>query len=241
MTKHPSHGGDGPWRAIFFDAGNTLLRPWPSVGHIYAQTARRHGLALTVEWVERRFQSAWRSRHDLSKPRNDHHERRWWKVLVKRVFGERFAPRAFNAFFDELYDGFAHPRHWRFFPDALSTLRAVRRRGLRVGVVSNWDTRLLRLSDRLGLTKEVEFLLVSSVEGVAKPQAELFRRALAKAGVAAEEALHIGDSLVEDYWGARGAGLHARLLHREAAPPKRVSVITSLRDVVALLPVKNRT
>ncbi|HMU75129.1 MAG TPA: HAD-IA family hydrolase [Elusimicrobiota bacterium] len=221
-----------PVRAVFFDAGNTLLRAHPSVGHIYTRAARRHGLRLPVAWVEERFQAAWRDRHRHALPKNDNAEKLWWRKMVRRVFGARFAPRAFDTFFNDLYGRFAHPRHWRLFDDALPTLRALRRRGFRLGIVSNWDSRLVTLSEKIGLTREVEFLLVSSLEGVAKPDPTIFERALARAGVAPHEALHVGDSLREDYLGARAAGLSALLLERHGPGPQGISTIRSLEAVV---------
>jgi len=51
-----------------------------------------------------------------------------------------------------------------FLHRATATLRALRGKGYRVGIVSNWDTRLVALAERIGLTKEVEFLLLGPFE-----------------------------------------------------------------------------
>ncbi len=219
-------------KAVFFDAGNTLLRAHPSVGHIYTKAAGRHGLRLSEAWVEDRFQTAWRDRHRHALPKTDRGEKLWWRKMVRQVFAARFAPRAFDAFFEDLYGRFAHPRHWRLFDDALPAIRALRRGGQRVAIVSNWDSRLVALAERMGLTKEVEFVMVSALEGIAKPDRKIFHRALARAGVAAHEALHVGDSLREDYRGARAAGLSALLLERSGGGPPGVTTIRSLMDVV---------
>ena len=90
----------------------------------------------------------------------------------------------------------------------------------------------MTLSEKIGLTREVEFLMVSSLEGVAKPDPTIFERALARAGVAPHEALHVGDSLREDYLGARAAGLSALLLERHGPGPQGISTIRSLEAVV---------
>ena len=220
-------------KAVFFDAGNTLLRPYPSVGHIYAKTARRHGVRLTSAWVEDRFQTAWRERHSPHHLKDDHADKAWWRALVQRVMGERMAGRKFHIYFEDLYDLFAHPKNWRLFPDALPTLRALRRNDLTIGIVSNWDSRLLILSERMGLTKEVEFVLASAVEGVAKPDRRLFKKALTLARVAANEALHVGDSLKEDYEGAQRAGIRALLLDRHGPPVPKVLYFISLKEVLS--------
>lgn len=221
-----------PVKAVFFDAGNTLLRPYPSVGHIYAQTARRHGVRLSSARVEERFQLAWRQRHNPRHLKSDHADKAWWRALVHRVMGTHFSDPKFHRYFEDLYHRFAHPKHWRLFPDALPTLRALRQKKVTLGIVSNWDSRLLVLSERIGLTKEVAFVLASAVEGVAKPDRRLFQKALKQAQVSAEEALHVGDSFKEDYQGAKKAGLRALLLDRHAPPMPGVTTIRSLRDVI---------
>src|SRR5512133_1823564 len=49
-------------QAITFDVGGTLLEPWPSVGHVYAEVAARHGLpGLAPEALNRQFHAAWRA------------------------------------------------------------------------------------------------------------------------------------------------------------------------------------
>lgn len=219
-------------RAVFFDAGNTLLRAHPSVGHIYARTAQRHGVRVPAAAVDQRFREAWKDRHDVLLLKSDRAEKDWWRKIVGRVMGSHFAPRAFHRYFEDLYSRFAHPRHWRLFDDALPTIRALRGKGYRVGIVSNWDSRLVTLSERIGLTKEVEFLLVSAVEGLVKPDHRLFHRALSHAKVEPHEAVHVGDSLQEDYHGATRAGLSALLLDRHHPGPSGIHTIQTLTEVV---------
>jgi len=230
--KSPKSKKTSAITTVFFDAGNTLLRPHPSVGHLYARTARRHGVRLPVSVVEARFQEAWKGRHSVDKLKNDRAEKLWWKDVVHRVMGEHFTPSAFRTFFNDLYGSFAHPAHWRLFQDALPTIRALRQKGRRVAILSNWDSRLVQLSESIGLTREVDFVMISSLEGLVKPDRRLFHRALKKANANPEETLHVGDSLREDYHGATGAGLSALLLDRQGVGPAGVNTIQSLREVL---------
>ena len=105
----------------------------------------------------------------------------------------------------------------RFHPlpgvrDALIELRAL---GLRLVVVSNWDLSLHERLDETGLAPLVDGALASAEVGVAKPDPAIFLRALEIAGVGAEEAIHVGDSLVEDAAGAAAAGIRAVLIGRD--------------------------
>jgi putative hydrolase of the HAD superfamily len=88
-------------------------------------------------------------------------------------------------------------------PGAFAAVRRLQLRGLALCVVSNWDIGLEDHLARLGLSLPV---VTSAEAGAAKPQPEIFRAALARLGVEAGRALHVGDS-PEDEAGARAAGL----------------------------------
>lgn len=158
--------------------------------------------------------------------------------MVKEVFDGRIKGSRFNDFFDELYDIFARPGTWRLFSDSLSTLRGLKQLGLVVGIVSNWDSRLFRLCDGLGVSRHVDFVLASAVVGTAKPGRRIFSEALRLARVTPGEAVHVGDSFTEDYWGARRMGLRALLVCRHPKPPSNAVVIKRLSDVMKFIAVK---
>jgi putative hydrolase of the HAD superfamily len=100
------------------------------------------------------------------------------------------------------------------FPEVPDALRELRSLGLRLVVVSNWDVSLHERLAETGLDALVDGAVASAELGVAKPDPAIFAHALALAGVSAEEAVHVGDSAVEDVEGARAAGLRAVLLAR---------------------------
>ena len=117
---------------------------------------------------------------------------------------------------------------------ALSTLRA---RGHRLVVVSNWDVSLHEMLARTGLRALVDGAISSAEAGVAKPDPEIFRRALVLADAAPQGALHAGDSLEQDVAGALAAGLRPVLVVRAGSPgrvPGGVCVIGSLDELPAL-------
>ncbi len=116
--------------------------------------------------------------------------------------------------------------------DAAPALRAARERGERVVVVSNWDASLPAALASAGLAPLIDAVLTSAEAGVAKPDAAIFERALALAGVAPEAALHVGDSLVEDVQGARRARISAVWCNRHGEPvPDGVPAIASLVEL----------
>ena len=122
------------------------------------------------------------------------------------------------------------------FPDAEPALRALRERGLRLLAISNWDVSLHEQLAATGLTELFDDVVSSAESGVAKPDPEIFARALARAGVAAGSAWHVGDDLDADVAGALAAGLMPILIDREGSvtPPPGVRVIASLAELPAL-------
>jgi HAD superfamily hydrolase (TIGR01549 family) len=105
---------------------------------------------------------------------------------------------------------------YRAFEDVHRTVDALRDRGVKLVVVTNGasDTQREKL-DVLGLTDRVDAIIVSGELGVAKPDPAVFEAALAAAGVSADRAAHVGDSLHADVGGARAAGITAIWLNRE--------------------------
>jgi len=214
-------------RAIFFDIGGTLIHPWPSVGEIYASTARRHGLNVTAGQIENAFRESWVA---LKRPGMTVSRKEWWRALVFRTLGQEN-----EACFEELYERFGHAAAWRVYPDVEDTLRDVRARGLRVGAISNWDERLRPLLGELGLVARFDSITVSCEVGAEKPVATVFQAALRAAGVAAVEAIHIGDSHEEDVRGGQAAGLRAVLVKRDGGDAQECASIRDLREVVKIV------
>ena len=120
-----------------------------------------------------------------------------------------------------------------------SALPLVRRRGLRVGVLSNAPSNLIEFLERLGIAPHLDFTVVSALEGVKKPDRRIFEAALADAGVQAGEALMVGDSLKADVEGALAVGMRAVWLRRSgdapAVRPPSVPIIARLHELPPLI------
>src|SRR2546421_1591307 len=124
-------------KAVTFDVGGTLIRPWPSVGHVYAEVASRHGCAnVAAETLNTHFATAWRAK------KNFDHSRRAWLELVEATFAGLIEENSVQGFFDDVYARFAAAEAWRVFDDVHQTLQELQRRRLKVAIISNWDERL---------------------------------------------------------------------------------------------------
>ena len=229
-------------RAIFFDAGGTLFRPFPSVGHHYSAVAARHGCHIGAEEIEAAFRRVW-SEHDkigdLRSHSDEKIEKEFWRRIVTAIFKDFKGLKAFDPFFDELHDLFAEPGVWKLYPEVEEVLRSLKEQEFILGMVSNWDSRLLKLCEGLGINRYFDFKVISAVFGAAKPSPKIFEEALKKANVPAGEAVHVGDSLEDDVRGAHLAGVRAIWLDhsdRHATLTKDhqnfVTVIRNLRELI---------
>ena len=215
-------------RAVTFDVGGTLIEPCPSVGHIYADAAARHGWkGLSVPMLNRRFAEAWGALKSFNYTRSE------WAALVEATFRGVIEGPPSRALFDDLYARFGRREAWRIFDDVVPTLETLAARGFKLGVVSNWDERLRPLLRRLKLHGYFDTIVVSCEAGCAKPAAGIFELAAERLALARETILHVGDSPALDALGARAAGFQALALRREA---KRAAAgqIKSLRQLCDL-------
>lgn len=207
----------GDPKVVFFDAAGTLFEVRGSVGEIYSAIARRHGVEVSAPELERSFDAAFRAKSAEGLARaaaGPRAERDWWRELVRQVLGGRMPPAVFRGFFDEVYEFFRTRRAWILYEDTAPALAILRGRGYRLGVISNFDSRLRDVLAGLGIGTYFERVVFSWQVRSAKPDGRIFRHALELMGVSPREALHIGDSVEEDVRGARGAGMRAVLLDR---------------------------
>ena len=213
-------------RAITFDTGGTLIQPWPSVGHIYAEAAAEQGFGkISADRLNVQFAGAWKHRQHFD------YSRKSWLGLITETFSGLMPEAIAPAFFDALYRRFERPEAWRIFDDVWPTLQELRRRGVRLAIISNWDERLRPLLRALELERFFETLTISHEVGHTKPDSEIFHHAAQALGIPAAAILHVGDSRREDFAGARQAGSTALLLDR-ARDSRTRDEIVSLKDLI---------
>lgn len=128
---------------------------------------------------------------------------------------------------------------WRVpLEGAHEAVTALRRAGLRTGVVSNADGRAAALLAAAGLAPALEVIVDSHLEGVEKPDPEIFRRALARLGVPAARTVFVGDIWSIDGEGSRAAGLRPILLDATGGYAdlacERIATLAELLDRLGL-------
>jgi len=206
----------GRFEAVLFDAGDTLIRLTGSGTELLHEAAATLGSSLdpdTANQVWQRVLDRGSSAEELAKGRDlspERHREVWTELYTAAGCEQLVAGLS-----DRLYERTVAAESWEAFPDSVPTLRAVRARGVRVGVVSDTGFDLRPAMDRLGLMPHIDAVLMSYEQGVCKPAASVFRAACDRLGVRPGRALMVGDNPLTDS-GAVTAGLYAFLL---PAPP----------------------
>ncbi|HRK61973.1 MAG TPA: HAD-IA family hydrolase [Candidatus Omnitrophota bacterium] len=234
MTNHLLHG----IKAVFFDAGGTLLYPYPSVGEVYARVASNHGVQACQEKLNQVFREVWNQKDGLAMAAltDEKSEKNWWREIVRETFRPFNSFNNFELFFEDLYDQFASPATWRLFDETHSVLAACKEKELKVGMISNWDRRLIQLCESFQITEYFDFMLISALFGKAKPHRDIFDEAVRLSGFRPEECLHLGDSLEDDVQGAMSAGVKAVWIDRHARGRDKteahaIRVISNLSEI----------
>lgn len=204
-----------PVRAIFFDAGNTLLRMNYPV--IAAELAGR-GAVVAVEAVQR---AEWRARVRLdadllARPPGASTESRRTTSQYLRFLLQELGLRdeALLAAMTEWRRAYNLPVGlWNVAdPEADAALRLAREAGLAAGVISNSNGSVRMALEAVGLAGHLDFVLDSTEVGIEKPDPRIFALALERAGLEPPHAVYVGDLYSVDVLGARAAGLDAVLL-----------------------------
>ena|ERR1700682_6213027 len=235
-------------RAAFFDAAGTLFEPREPIGRTYARLAREFGVDASEAAVAAGFRQAFGDAPGLAfGPGHATHElrrleREWWRMRVAETFAALGSFADFDAYFDSLFNYFASPSHWIADNEAARLLLRLKDRGIKLGVISNFDYRLYRILDGLDLTRHFDSITISSEAGYAKPRREVFELALSRAGLNAADAMHVGDSEHLDFAASGAAGMASVLIDREKPLPEpvvagRTARISSLATVIEVAQV----
>ena len=218
------------FRAVLFDAAETLFTTRGSVGEIYGRVARKYGSKVSSNVIQKAFLRHFKGAGPLSLD----DQKRWWKDIVHRVFNDVGMVQNFDQFFDEVYEKFRDAQGWVLFPETLEVLEELKRRGFRLGVISNFDTRIYSVMNSLGIRDFFDAITLSSETGFSKPDREIFDAAVAAIGLPASQILFVGDSLEDDVEAGLRAGLRAVLIDRTGRHSARnhLERIASLKDVL---------
>ena len=124
------------------------------------------------------------------------------------------------------------------YSDVIPTLQRLRDIGFKLAIVSNWESPLDPLTERLEIADYFDAVVASHDVRVRseKPDPHIFNYALAAVGVSPEEVVHVGDTYEADIVGARNVGIRPILLDRDGTQADRwKETIRSLTELPELL------
>ncbi|MGB3513698.1 MAG: HAD-IA family hydrolase [Microcoleaceae cyanobacterium] len=225
-------------KVILLDAVGTLFGVRGSVGEIYQQFASQWGVDVSAPTVNRAFFESFKAAPPMAFPgvelaKIPELEFEWWCLVAAETYKkvgvfEQFSD--FRSFFGQLYDYFATVAPWFVYPDVKPALTKWRDRGIKLAVLSNFDSRLYPVLEALKLVDFFSDVTISTEVGAAKPHRKIFAAALQKCNCAIEEVVHIGDSLNADYQGAINVGIEAFWLNRNVVSQPEVNQFATLLD-----------
>ena len=229
-------------RAVFFDLYGTLAGFTPSRFEIQSRAASEFGLTVTEEGVLAGYADAdaFLAEQNTVRPIRLLDDAARESVFVEY---ERRVLRGSGIEVDSATARRIWRRVWRvpsemtIYADVEPVLVDLRRRGLCLGVISNMNRRGDALAREVGLSGLVDFVVTSLESGAEKPHPPIFAAALARAGVDAQEAAHVGDQIGSDVLGASRAGLLPVLIDRDGNHPgySEAVRITRLSELAAAL------
>jgi len=215
---------------VLFDLGGTLIDNYDFTH--YANLARRCFLEVEEEPLAHALAEVERET-DCPHPtaRDEWTNPEFWGAVLARATGKAVDRATAERF---LALARSEPGSYRLYSDSRRCLEELADQGRRLGIVSNStsEARVRAILDRAGVLPFFERIISSGSEGVAKPDPEIFRRALGRMKLDGPEALYVGNLAYTDAQAARAAGLHGIWLNRAGTglgsdPPE----ITSLLEV----------
>ncbi len=210
-------------RTIFFDAGFTLLRPYPSIPEICQNVCRQLDLHIHLDQMQQAMFTA--EDYFLRQTNLNRHIWSSEQAIVElwagyymnmlRPFVEEHDEQRLHQLAYTLIREFDQHTSWLPYDDVHPVLEKLHGSGYTLGVISDWGAILGTILQRLDLNRYFDCLLVSASAREAKPSPALYTMALERSNAIADYTLHIGDSYIKDVLGARAAGIMPVLLDRE--------------------------
>jgi putative hydrolase of the HAD superfamily len=233
-------------KAMLFDLVGTLIYPKDPVGYVYSNVARSFDFETDYRKLDEKFAEV--IKKEIAPSRDlpwqvPTEEKKWWRNVVLKTFtlcGYELKDK-FDDVFEELFKVFSQKSAWAIYPDVIPVLEkltggACHGTPVRIGLISNFDSRLEIILKELDLYKYFHCLAYSGKVGFSKPNLKIFQYALSELNVIPEEALYVGDSLNIDYYPACDLGMKALLIDREEnLKTEGIKTISNLNQIFDFL------
>ena len=229
-------------RAVFFDAGYTLLCMEPEQRTNFLQSCADLGILIDETRLDEGISRANllfapRGHADDPVPYSRRAIDAFWieynRVLLNTCGSKaRDAERA-----EDVYRRFMTRLDWRVYDEVRPLLEKLHARGVLLGIISNWTGDLEDVLRAVELRQAFDVVVDSALFGFEKPHPEIFREASRRLSVRPSDSLHVGDSPEHDVEGALAFGMRAALLDRNGNFPDydRAPRLRRLDEILRLL------
>ena len=225
-------------KLVTFDVTGTLLQFRTSVYEQYAQAGKKFGIAADPEILKSNFKEEWRR---LSEKHPNYGRftgllwEGWWVNMVKGTFKSYAKSHEDDVNISKtaeyLLRHFQTSQAWVVSKNAEDLLEFLKTSDVKLGIISNYDSRLHRILKALDINHYFDFVLTSYEVGCEKPDPRIFEAALKKVNeVNKEEIIHIGDDVRLDYFGAKSMGWQALLYNPKIENSEGVDARDVFRD-----------
>ncbi len=230
-------------RAVFLDAGETLLSPHPSFEELFCTTLAECGSEVTPQDVEQvvgsltTFTDFLRDQTGMS-PWSTSAEasRQFWGLFYAQLLERLGVADSDQKLADAVYGRFTSYDSYRLFEDSLPAIQALKSAGLAVGLISNFEGWLEGMLTQMGLADSFDPMIISGNEGLEKPDPAIFNLALERGRVSGSETAYVGDHLRLDVEASKAVGMTGILIDRKGRHPGfEGHRIESLSDLLPLL------
>jgi putative hydrolase of the HAD superfamily len=231
-------------KVIFFDAGGTILEPYPTFAEAFARICRAHGHEVSPREVQSLFHRIGPNVAEVAQETgvpnpttSAEGSQVFWRHLYTRFLAALEITD--DALRDDLLTTFSDKASYKLFPEVLSSFEELRQSGYRLGLISNFERWLeeVLIEEKAGDIFDVK--VISGIEGVEKPDPHIYRVAIERAGVRADECVHVGDSIANDLEPATAVGMKAVMIDRSRSFPEtpypRIATLEELPVLVRTL------
>lgn len=198
-------------RWVFMDAGDTFVYGYPTFYEAVQDCWKSIGTEMEYDAIVASSNEYFASRGQdelTSQPRFE----AYFRGLYSHVLNDLSFPGDIPAYVDRLWGEWCSGHRLRLFDDSRSALQLLRDHGYRLGIVSNWDQSFQPVLQRLGVWDLFDIHVNSVSVGMAKPDAEIFRSALAQADASATQCWFLGDQISNDIEPAKLLGMKTVLV-----------------------------
>lgn len=226
---------------VFFDAGDTILHPYPSFADLFSEVCAESGVTISPEQVNEVQARLAPHLIDLVEDTgvknpsfSPEDSRVFWGYLYRRFLKEWGIEDEGLA--ECLRLKFSDRSSYMLYDDVAPVLRRLERDGYRLGLISNFEEWLEERLVELEVGPLFDTSVISGFVQIEKPDRRIYELALEKAGVEPKRAVHVGDSPRLDVEPATSVGMHTVLIDRLGRYPDfDTPTIRSLEELPPLV------